>query len=54
MNMIHWTQGILVDKFQKYDWGSAEANQAHYSQDTPPLYDLSKMAVRVLCVLCVY
>ncbi|RYG69908.1 alpha/beta fold hydrolase [archaeon] len=46
MNMEHWMQGVLVDKFQKYDYKSPDANQRHYNQSTPPLYDLSKMRVK--------
>jgi len=43
-NMLHWEQGVLVDTFQKFDYGSEEANAAHYDGvTTPPLYDLSKI-----------
>jgi pimeloyl-ACP methyl ester carboxylesterase len=45
MNIMHWAQGVLYPNFQKFDWGSAEANQQHYGQDTPPQYDLGKLAV---------
>jgi hypothetical protein len=44
-NLQHWMQGVLVDTFQKYDFGSEEANVAHYGQAIPPLYDLGKLSV---------
>lgn len=41
-NFLHWEQGVLTDTFQKFDYGSPEANAAHYDGATvPPLYDLS-------------
>lgn len=45
MNIMHWAQGVETPNFQKFDWGSEEANQQHYGQDTPPQYDLGKLAV---------
>lgn len=44
-NLQHWQQGILVDTFQKYDFGSEEENIAHYGQAIPPLYDLGNLRV---------
>jgi lysosomal acid lipase/cholesteryl ester hydrolase len=44
-NLQHWQQGVLVDSFQKYDFGSEEKNVAHYGQAVPPLYDLSKLSI---------
>ena len=44
-NLQHWQQGILVDAFQKYDFGSADENIAHYGQAEPPLYDLGKLSI---------
>lgn len=38
-------QGVEAPTFQKFDWGSAEANQQHYGADTPPMYDLGKLSV---------
>jgi len=32
-----------TDGFQRYDYGSNKANNAHYSQNTPPAYDLNLM-----------
>lgn len=29
-----------------YDFGSSSANEEHYHQPTPPLYDVSKLAVK--------
>lgn len=43
-NMMHWTQGVLVDTFQMMDWG-ADKNTQLYGQSVPPLYDLSKVRV---------
>lgn len=45
VNMMHWMQGVLNPTFAKYDFGSAELNMAKYGQETPPLYDLSKMTL---------
>lgn len=41
MNMKHWKQMLDKKKFEAYDYGSAAANNAHYGQPTPPLYDVS-------------
>jgi len=30
-------------RFQDYDYGSPQNNQAKYGQDSPPLIDLSKL-----------
>ncbi len=48
LNMDHFVQGIVDRKgrFMMYDWGSDEANAAHYDGATsPPVYDLSKFNV---------
>ncbi len=44
--MLHWEQGILSPTFQKFDFGSEELNTQHYGSSVPPLYDLSKLAVK--------
>lgn len=48
MNMEHWAQQVKADNVQMYDYGcgllSCE-NEKHYGQKTPPVYDLSKLAV---------
>lgn len=44
-NLQHWQQGILLDTFQKYDFGSDEENFVHYGQSTPPMYELGKLRV---------
>ncbi|KAI6175163.1 Lipase [Aphelenchoides fujianensis] len=43
VNIVHWIQVHLAKKLQKYDYGSAAANREHYGQDTPPVYNLSKI-----------
>jgi hypothetical protein len=45
-NMIHWQQGMQFDTFQKFDYGTSALNQLHYGTTIPPLYNLTKMAVR--------
>jgi len=47
-NVMHFVQGIVDRKarFMMYDYGSPEANAAHYSgASTPPVYDLSQFNV---------
>lgn len=44
-NMLHWMQGVLTPTFQKYDFGSEEENMDHYGTPSPPMYDLSQLAV---------
>jgi len=44
-NMFHWLQGVMTPTFQKYDFGSADANVAKYGVSEPPLYDLGRLAV---------
>ncbi|XP_021482249.1 tear acid lipase-like protein [Meriones unguiculatus] len=44
-SMLHYSQGIRTGVFQAYDWGSSSLNMLHYSQPTPPLYDVKKMKV---------
>lgn len=46
-NMIHFTQMVISGKFQKYDFGSAEENMAHYNQTDPPMYDLGSVKTPV-------
>ncbi len=36
-------QAVNSGKFQKFDYGSAAANQLHYGQTTPPLYPLHSL-----------
>ncbi|KAI6177906.1 Lipase [Aphelenchoides fujianensis] len=43
VNIVHWIQVHLAKKLQKYDYGSTAANREHYGQDTPPVYNLSKI-----------
>jgi pimeloyl-ACP methyl ester carboxylesterase len=44
-NIIHFAQGVQSGNFQAFDYGSAQANQMHYNQSTPPLYGLSEITV---------
>ncbi|XP_078361671.1 gastric triacylglycerol lipase-like isoform X2 [Oculina patagonica] len=46
-DMVHFAQMTLSNKFQMYNFGSAEKNREHYGQDTPPLYNVSAMTVPV-------
>jgi hypothetical protein len=43
MNMAHWKQIYDSGKFQAFNYGSAAANNQHYGQPTPPLWDVSKI-----------
>ena len=48
MNVNHFVQGIVDRKarFRMYDFGSDEANAAHYNgANEPPIYDLTKFNV---------
>ncbi|KAK7113543.1 gastric triacylglycerol lipase-like [Littorina saxatilis] len=47
-NILHFAQGVNVDAFQKFDYGSADANMAHYKQPTPPQYNLENFHVPVV------
>ncbi|XP_069136610.1 gastric triacylglycerol lipase-like [Argopecten irradians] len=47
-DMVHFSQMIRSKQFQKYDYGSPEANKQHYGQDTPPLYDVTKVTAPVV------
>lgn len=40
-NVLHFAQLVTSQQFAKYDYGSPEANLAHYGQPTPPVYDVS-------------
>lgn len=46
-DVLHWAQAMNSNKFQKYDFGSAEENQKHYNQSSPPLYQPAKIKVPV-------
>jgi pimeloyl-ACP methyl ester carboxylesterase len=46
-NLDHWEQGVLVDTYQAYDWGTEEENSKRYGQSTPPLYELNKFVLNV-------
>lgn len=44
--LIHYAQIINGHKFQRFDFGKSE-NLKRYGQETPPLYDLSKINIKV-------
>ena len=44
-NMIHFAQGVQSNVFRAYDYGSAQKNQLHYNQTTPPEYDVSRVNI---------
>ncbi|KAJ1397039.1 Alpha/Beta hydrolase fold [Sesbania bispinosa] len=43
MNLAHLAQTIRTGTLAKYDYGTPQDNQAHYGQDTPPIYNLSSI-----------
>ena len=48
-DMKHFAQMITYkapQRFQMYDYGSASKNKDAYGQDTPPLYDLTKIKTK--------
>ena len=44
-NMVHYAQDIQNDLFQRYDYGTPEANLLHYNQTTPPPFTLRPMKI---------
>lgn len=44
-NMNHWTQGVLKDVFQSYDYFWPWSNMEHYGHLTPPAYNLNNLKV---------
>ncbi|XP_040480123.1 lipase member K isoform X2 [Ursus maritimus] len=44
-NMLHWAQAANSGLFQAFDWGNPDQNMMHFHQRTPPIYDVTKMAV---------
>ncbi|KAG8180332.1 hypothetical protein JTE90_016366 [Oedothorax gibbosus] len=47
-SILHYGQLIVSGKFQKYDYRSE--NMLHYSQSTPPEYDVSKITTPVALI----
>nr|CAD2209510.1 unnamed protein product [Meloidogyne enterolobii] len=43
-NIAHWAQMHHSGLMQKFNYGSKRANQKHYGQNTPPLYNLTNIA----------
>lgn len=46
-NLIHFSQLVISNKFEMYDFGSAQENAAHYNQTQPPVYDLTRIKTPV-------
>eukprot|EP01084_Bolivina_argentea_P145234 254597_1 len=48
-NMIHWSQGVKHNKFQMFDYGTKEENEAHYGPQypEPPTYNLSMVTMPI-------
>jgi len=42
-NILHFSQGVSYNVFQKYDFGK-EGNLQHYNSTTPPSYNLDQVA----------
>ncbi|GKC42328.1 triacylglycerol lipase 2-like protein [Tanacetum coccineum] len=42
-NMIHLAQMIRTGTITMYNYGTANDNEAHYGQSTPPIYDMSSI-----------
>uniref|UniRef100_A0A914N544 Partial AB-hydrolase lipase domain-containing protein n=1 Tax=Meloidogyne incognita TaxID=6306 RepID=A0A914N544_MELIC len=43
-NIIHWSQMQQSGFVQKFNYGTAKANYLHYGQNTPPIYNLTKIS----------
>uniref|UniRef100_A0A914WZT1 Lipase n=1 Tax=Plectus sambesii TaxID=2011161 RepID=A0A914WZT1_9BILA len=46
-NVVHWVQMVKSNRQQMYDYGSSAANQQHYGNPVPPLYDVSQIRAPV-------
>ncbi|CAH8624915.1 unnamed protein product [Schistosoma haematobium] len=46
-NMVHYCQGIVTDRFQKYDYGPTK-NLQIYNQSYPPLYNISQLKIPII------
>ena len=44
-NTVHYAQNVRSNLFQAYDYGSAEKNQLHYNQTTPPIYSIRSIKI---------
>ena len=44
-NMIHFAQGVQSNVFEAYAYSTAQEDEAHYNQTTPPLYTVNAMKV---------
>jgi hypothetical protein len=49
-NIAHWSQAVVSDHFQKYDYGSSSKNMEHYGQIEPPSYNVTNLKTD----MCVY
>ena len=45
-NLVHYAQGVNSGKFRMYNHGKKD-NLAHYGQEEPPEYDLSKITAPI-------
>lgn len=45
-SILHFSQGIIYDVFEAYDWGSKSLNMEHYNQFIPPRYKIEDMKVQ--------
>ncbi|KAL7073127.1 hypothetical protein ACQ4LE_006991 [Meloidogyne hapla] len=43
-NIVHWSQMQQSGLVQKFNYGTANANHLHYGQNTPPIYNLTKIS----------
>ncbi|KAL5010053.1 hypothetical protein ScPMuIL_012358 [Solemya velum] len=42
-DLVHFSQMVRSDKFQRYDYGSKTENMKHYGQADPPVYNVTQM-----------
>lgn len=47
VNIGHWSQMVRTGRFEMLDMGTSERNWKRYGQESPPLYDLSKLNIDV-------
>ncbi|RWS01370.1 gastric triacylglycerol lipase-like protein [Dinothrombium tinctorium] len=48
-NLVHFMQGIVSKKFQKFDYGGIK-NRLKYGTKTPPSYNLTKIDTRYIAI----
>lgn len=52
-NLIHGTQLMTADNFQKFDYGY-DGNMEAYGQEKPPIIDISKITVPIAMIVGEY